>query len=155
MKALSLWQPWASAIAIGAKCIETRSWETLYRGPLLIHAASTRGGLDVAIGDPPEACNNSMRWERILRIDPDVGLGDAFEDLPFGALIATCELHDCVRTDDLAVTNREHFLGDYSLGRFAWLLRNVRALSKPIPFRGRQRLFDVPDEALDVAKGVG
>lgn len=28
MRALSLWQPWASAIAAGAKKIETRGWST-------------------------------------------------------------------------------------------------------------------------------
>src|SRR5690348_17556570 len=39
MKALTLTQPWASLVAIGAKRIETRSWSTSYRGPLAIHAA--------------------------------------------------------------------------------------------------------------------
>lgn len=42
MKALTIWQPWATAIAIGAKRIETRSWETHYRGPIAIHAAARR-----------------------------------------------------------------------------------------------------------------
>ena len=39
MKALTLTQPWASLVAIGAKRIETRSWSTPYRGLLAIHAA--------------------------------------------------------------------------------------------------------------------
>ena len=39
MKALTLTQPWATLVAIGAKRIETRSWRTSYRGPLAIHAA--------------------------------------------------------------------------------------------------------------------
>jgi hypothetical protein len=38
MKALSLWQPHATLVAIGAKPYETRSWETSYRGPLAIYA---------------------------------------------------------------------------------------------------------------------
>ncbi len=42
MKALSLWQPWASLIALGVKTIETRSWATNYRGPLAIHAGLRR-----------------------------------------------------------------------------------------------------------------
>lgn len=42
MKALSLWQPWATLIANGAKQIETRSWSTSYRGPILIHAAKRK-----------------------------------------------------------------------------------------------------------------
>ena len=40
MKALTIWQPWASLIAGGAKQYETRSWATQYRGPIAIHAAA-------------------------------------------------------------------------------------------------------------------
>lgn len=36
MKALSVKQPWANMIASGSKTIETRTWATHYRGPLLI-----------------------------------------------------------------------------------------------------------------------
>ena len=36
MKALSIKQPWASLIASGEKTIETRTWPTSHRGPLLI-----------------------------------------------------------------------------------------------------------------------
>lgn len=43
MKAIRLWQPWASLIALGHKTIETRSWPTKYRGPLW-WATSGRGG---------------------------------------------------------------------------------------------------------------
>jgi hypothetical protein len=35
MKALSVWEPWASMIASGVKTIETRSWQTSYRGQFL------------------------------------------------------------------------------------------------------------------------
>lgn len=40
MKALTVRQPWAWAIARGHKPIENRSWTTSYRGPLAIHAAA-------------------------------------------------------------------------------------------------------------------
>lgn len=36
MRALSVKQPWANLIASGCKTIETRTWATPYRGPLLI-----------------------------------------------------------------------------------------------------------------------
>lgn len=39
MKALSIRQPWASAIINGGKDIENRSWKTKYRGRFLIHAS--------------------------------------------------------------------------------------------------------------------
>ena len=39
MKAITLWDPWASAMALELKRNETRGWSTPYRGPLAIHAA--------------------------------------------------------------------------------------------------------------------
>lgn len=45
--ALTLWQPWASLVAWEEKRIETRSWSTSYRGPLVIHAAKRFAGDDL------------------------------------------------------------------------------------------------------------
>ena len=39
MHVLTLWHPWAGAMALGLKRIETRSWRTDYRGDVAIHAA--------------------------------------------------------------------------------------------------------------------
>ncbi len=52
IKAISLWQPWASLVAAHVKRHETRHWSTEYRGLLAIHAAKT---LDRA-GAPDELC---------------------------------------------------------------------------------------------------
>lgn len=41
MKALSLKEPWASAVVDSKKSIETRNWNTRFRGPFLIHASKT------------------------------------------------------------------------------------------------------------------
>lgn len=38
-RVLSVQQPWAWLICYGNKCVENRTWETRYRGPLLIHAS--------------------------------------------------------------------------------------------------------------------
>ena len=40
-KALSVKQPWANMIASGEKTIETRTWDTDYRGELLIVSCKT------------------------------------------------------------------------------------------------------------------
>lgn len=42
MKALSIRQPWAWLIVNGYKDIENRSWNTKFRGPVLVHASSRR-----------------------------------------------------------------------------------------------------------------
>jgi len=44
MKAISLLQPWATLVVTGVKTIETRSWGTKYRGPILIHASQGKAG---------------------------------------------------------------------------------------------------------------
>lgn len=55
MKALSIKQPWANMIASGEKTIETRTWKTTYRGPLLIVSSKTPeippAGQALAIGN--------------------------------------------------------------------------------------------------------
>lgn len=128
MKALSLWQPWASAIAIGAKRIETRCWFTHYRGLLLIHAAAR--GPKSRVAD----------WIDVLGLDLDV------DNIPFGALVAVAQLDDCRHAENLEPSELEQLLGDFSPGRFGWMLSNVRVFEQPIPYRGRQRLFSVPDD---------
>ena len=42
MKALSIRQPWAWLCVNGYKDIENRTWNTKFRGQILIHAASTK-----------------------------------------------------------------------------------------------------------------
>lgn len=152
MKAISLWQPWASAIALGAKRIETRSWSTNYRGPIAIHA-SKRFILWEMID-----CSSSWTWCGVLGWI--MGRGERpWESLPFGAIVATAELVDCRPTGSFTVdeldTERgpdtpgglykytERFLGDFSPGRFGWVLANIKPLKTPIPYRGAQGLFDV------------
>jgi hypothetical protein len=58
-RAISLRQPWASLIVYGLKTVEIRTWQTDYRGPLLIHASKTvdeDAMLRFKIQDPPKGC---------------------------------------------------------------------------------------------------
>lgn len=48
MQALSIKQPWASLVAAGHKTVECRSWQTKYRGPLLI--CSSKDDFDINDG---------------------------------------------------------------------------------------------------------
>jgi hypothetical protein len=88
MKAITLHQPWASLVAIGAKTIETRSWSTRHRGPLAIHAGATmtRAQRATAYADPIGGALNGA----------GIMLGGDCEALPRGAIIAACELVDVV-----------------------------------------------------------
>lgn len=142
MKALTLYQPWASLVALCEKKIETRSWYTSYRGTLAIHAAKKPFDTDPYL-------------DRELYLFADaLGLPDifSFDALPYGAVIATCNLVDCLyigkthlhcyaRVVPLPSGNELAF-GDYTEGRFAWVLNDVRPLPEPIPAKGRQGLWN-------------
>lgn len=162
MKAISLWQPWASAVALGTKRVETRSWSTGYRGPLAIHAAKTRHGVDIATFSEhggPDCPGLYAVWKKALSVPPTVRLQDWFCTMPYGAIVAVCRLADVREVEDVLESGAvgrsgfEFALGNYSAGRFAWMLDRVQPLAQSIPFRGRQQLFDVPDELL-AAQGV-
>jgi hypothetical protein len=127
MKAISLWEPWASAIAVGAKKIETRSWPTRYRGPLLICASKRT--MDAEAQDVAEYIRNTH---------------PTFQP-QYGMALCIVTLVDCVPTDNVylrRLSPEEHYLGNYDNGRWAWITADtVRII--PFPIRGAQGLFDV------------
>jgi hypothetical protein len=143
MKALTLTQPWATLVAIGAKRIETRSWSTRYRGPLAIHAAKglPRDCYELCFDEPYyRTLMLALRQNLAGHRDDDLVLR---EGLPRGFVLATCELVDCFRiTDANAPGEPERSFGAYSPGRFAWKLAEIRMLPVPIPAKGALSLWE-------------
>lgn len=136
MKAISIWQPWASLIAAGAKRWETRSWATRYRGPIAIHAARH---WDQECCEVFSRHSVQLELARLVLIDPPL----LKTDLPFGAIVAVGVLADCVPTEKL----RGYILGDRALGnfapgRFAWRIDRVERLLQPVDCTGRQGLWE-------------
>lgn len=84
MKALSVRQPWATLIAIGAKRIETRSWRTRYRGPLAIDASGRMSREDMFL------CRQAPFREALASGGYLEGKGSASNPfgLPLGAVVA-------------------------------------------------------------------
>jgi hypothetical protein len=63
--------------------------------------------------------------------------------LPRGFIIATCDLEGCYKIEEgLLLKRQERLLGDYTPGRFRWMLENVRELKQPIPARGALGLWE-------------
>lgn len=135
MKAITLTQPWATLVAIGAKRLETRSWRTSYRGPLAIHAAKGFGSREEFVA----MCRQPL-FARAL-----VAAGfQTPASLPLGAVVATCQLVNVHRTEEIrdSLGEQERAFGGYDDGRFAWELEEVRALPVPIAARGAQQLWE-------------
>lgn len=147
MKGLSLWEPWASLCALGAKKNETRGWATTYRGVLAIHAAKKmdRESLALCTERPFTDALEPIRFFPMPTMPaprrPHIGYA-----FPFGCIVSVHRLVDCVPTEDVraSLTGDELAFGNYGDGRFAWKLELVHQLPKPLPFRGAQGLFEVP-----------
>ena len=138
MKAISLWQPWASAMILNFKHNETRSWYTSYRGPLVIHAAKR--------ADP---------WPNITVQGFFEGIAFQPTDLPRGCLLGVRLLIDCQK---ILMHNRptgsERSFGDYTPYRFMWITEPMVVFKDPIPYRGKQGFFNVPTEIVDEAPRI-
>jgi hypothetical protein len=133
-RCLSLTQPWATLVAIGAKRFETRSWRTGYRGALAIHAAK---------GFPKECialCYTEPFRSKLLR----AGYNNPHE-LPRGQVIAVVMLKDCVSTNHFRPARHtdEFAFGDYSANRYAWQLDSATPI-KPFEARGALGIWRLP-----------
>ena len=150
MKALTMTQPWASLVAIGANRIETRSWGTGFRGVFAIHAAK---------GFPREArdfCDARYTREALAR-----GGYDRADQLPLGAVVAIAYLDDLLVCDrsTLGKIRRASAAGDlppheadfggFSAGRYGFILSRVQRLREPVPARGMLGFWEMPAEVLE------
>lgn len=149
MKCISLWEPWATLMAIGAKKNETRSWPTSYRGILAIHAAKkwNRQLADLCWTEPFKSKLIMQRPNMAGCADLDYALKNHI--LSFGCVVATVEVIDCIEINPSNIpTGNELAFGDYGIGRFMWITRNVKRLRCPVSFKGAQGFFDIPDNAI-------
>ena len=114
MKALTIHQPWAWAIAQGYKDVENRTWRTNHRGGLLIHAGKT---FDDA----------GYLW-----IQNEIGLAlPSKSQFKRGYLIAVVTLMDCVTEHD----------SPWFTGPYGFLLADAMRFN-PIQYRGMPGLFE-------------
>lgn len=145
VKAISLWEPWASLIRTGAKTYETRSWWTSYRGPLLICAAKTREYDYMVCNADFQKGLQKLFWN-VTDMKFPVQIKE--EHLNFGKAVALVELIRCEPTESLSFADfsKEEMFGNYSPGRFAWKLRMIKNDFKPFPVKGSQGLFEVDYE---------
>jgi hypothetical protein len=166
MKALTVWQPWASLIAEAIKVYETRGRYLSYRGPIAIHAGKK-------LFAPHE---DLTLWKTILKVmgknetewkePPLYATTEAVlyhEQFPLGAIIATAELVECylIGRDTLGTfiskkssttgdwvkykyikDKNELLFGDWTPGRYALEISNAQRLPEPVPARGQQGLWN-------------
>lgn len=185
-RVLTIRQPWATLIALGVKTIETRSYPTKYRGPVLIHAGAHRPEHGETVGDWRVWRAEERKYDAVSRV------GELWSRLmPLGAVVAIADLADCLpiigcdqpppgkldgkwRTfidlpsgglrrwywedeDPTIIDPTAHILlglditdqlpyGDFTDGRYGWLLTNIRPLHTPVAHKGRLGLRHAPTD---------
>jgi len=158
MKVITLWQPWAFLVARGDKKIETRSWKApkeLMGQRIAIHAAKAFSK------EMQELC-----WTQPFRgILLKNGFNMSFSDMPLGKVVATAKLMACLKIINYQpgclratlengneVINNEYHFGDYTPGRYAWILEDIQPLEEPVQAKGMQKLWNLPLECKEMMK---
>ncbi|MDR3438990.1 hypothetical protein [Telmatospirillum sp.] len=160
LPAITIWQPYASLIATGAKIYETRDYPppAHHIGKrIAIHAAKSTEDLrflqDYLISglraDHPDA-----QCDAIVTALKNAGFSKLV-DMPRGAVVCTAVLaaaYRCGAVDNTGKVFVTRWLpgnsdplfiqsdpfGNYSPNRWAWLLKDVQPLAAPAPARGKQ-----------------
>jgi hypothetical protein len=120
VKALTVRQPWGWAIAAGHKAIENRTWNTAYRGPLAIHAASRWDG--------DEALKRVYELTGAYVLSTSLSAVIAVVDL-----VGVCAAPDGCDCGPWAISGHKH-----------WQLANARELAYPVACKGRLGLWELP-----------
>lgn len=128
MDAITLYQPWATAIALGFKTFETRSWQPRYKpGLIAIHAG--------------RHWDNATRdWTQLTAAKFGLELP---EMLPLGAILCVCEFVGAYRAETVYphIGEIERRFGNYADGRFAWKLKVKEVFNPPLFAQGKQGLW--------------
>lgn len=132
MKVLTIKQPWATLIMQGDKRFEFRSWQTKYRGDLLIHAGK---GID------------KEAMKRLAKYLP--------AEIPFGKILGKVTLVDCVKMcpefkDMLLKENPDIYTKSSFQENYGWQVENVMVFDEPIDAKGNLSLweYEVDDKML-------
>lgn len=163
MRAITVQQPWAWAIAEGHKRVENRSQNVRYRGEIAIHAS-------IEVSDAPlpdrEACVALDRlggrgnvWDP--RWYPAPLRRPATPTLALGSVIAVGQLvdaHRAVVAGERACCQPWGQAVHGANGRTAWhlVLADVRPLAEPVQCRGMQAVpWPIKDESVVAAIRAG
>lgn len=163
LKVLTVWQPWASLIAIGAKPFEFRSWtppKSLVGQRIAIHAGARKMvPAEIRLLRQQLA---TRAWETCLRDEiaspfiEKILMGEI--EPVIGAIVCTAVLGMPRNGLEIAVgfgMPRSMLPNDSDRdenANFGWPLSDVEVVMPPVPFRGKQGWGEVSAELLEVAR---
>lgn len=124
MKVLTIKQPWATLIMQGYKRFEFRSWQTKYRGQLLIHAGK------------------SIDKEAMKRLEKYIP-----EEMPLGKILGKVNLSNCIKTTpeffvEIQKENKDIYSKSIFKEAFAWQVEVMENFKNPIEVKGMLGLWN-------------
>src|ERR1035437_9541803 len=140
MRAITIIQPWATFFALNVKHMETRSFDTKFRGHVAIHAGLA---WPCRIGESAQFGAFDVERDKSGLLLRGKSLSWPYR-LPMGCVVAVGELFQTRSTtnSEHCPDDRERSLGDHSPGRYAWSITSISRLPTPIPARGRQGFWE-------------
>lgn len=153
MKALTLWQPWATAVAHLGKPVENRTWappSALLGKALAIHAGKRVD--KEALAELFEQMRDGVIPRRPELLSTKV--------MPVGAVVAVARVSGWAQSHELiphldekrsfqgitAAQANEVWASPWWCGPFGWVFGRVLALPEPVPCSGAQGLWTLPPE---------
>jgi hypothetical protein len=141
IKALTIWQPWASLIVAGFKPYEFRGWPAprgLVNHRIAIHAGA-RPVKPAEVKDLLDRMSGGRAWTTGLRAGAEDLLQAILADparLPLGHVLATATLGQPRRIVQRQEPLNDSDRDDHAV--WAWPLSDIKPLTPPVPARGAQ-----------------
>jgi hypothetical protein len=147
VKAISLWQPWATLVSLKLKTIETRThgrFASLWGKRIAIHAT--------------KKFDNDNYWTIFeMLIQDHMTQRQALDTINSsyvfdGKILCTAQVVNArwAPKDNLEMREdwNKQALCEVS-GKYCLFLGDIKILKKPIPYKGRQGIFEIPDEVIN------
>lgn len=162
MKALTIWQPWASLIDVGAKPYEFRGWRaprSIVGQRIVNHAAARKIDTEEVIFmlrvlELREKCERIGRAAAELCLKPDLAIpvleAALRGELPLAAGLGTMIVGEPRLGTDIAVefgVPRANDSDRDEHSTWGWPMLDVERWAEPIPMRGAQGLWNWPTPA--------
>jgi len=146
VKALTIWQPWASLIVAGAKPYEFREWPAprWVQGQRIAIHAGARSVRRAELADLLNRLASDIAWTTGLR--PEIALPllerwwRAPQLLPLASVLGTAVLGTPRRSGE--ITGEFGGPKDRPGGNWAWPLTDIRPLEPIVPAKGAQGFWD-------------
>jgi hypothetical protein len=145
IRVLSVRQPYAFAISCAVKMIETRAWQTKYRGWIAIHASLAKPQVNFGLVSELLPTGGVICFARLSRIIACRRISATWLDEP-------------VRWPEFVITwftIKRRALGHFGVGQYAWIFDEIAPCDPYVPLLGQLGLRNIVAEVDRDGRPIG